>query len=513
MRVLTLQEIRELDRRTIEETGIPSLVLMENAALAVVEAVGSRYPGARRVGVVAGPGNNGADGLAVARQLDARGYDVQVLFAPGERPPSAECATQRKILSHLGIEVTELADLDSASPLQELEPPDLWIDALFGAGLTRPLTGVYARLVEALNSSAAPILAVDLPSGLDGDRQHSIGPCIAAATTVTLLAPKPALVLPPACDLAGEVIVGDLGFRFEEGGGAGALHVLIGDELGAAVPRRAADAHKGSFGHVLLVAGSRGKAGAMVLSARASVVGGAGLTTVALAAGLELELAAGCPEAMSIVLTESAGGALEESAAESILEAAAERSVLAIGPGIGRAPGTASLVRRLVAEVSRPLVLDADGLNAFEDRLDEIAARSSPSVLTPHPGELSRLLGRTTAEIQEDRLGAVREAARRCGGVVVLKGRRTLIATPDGETWVNTTGNPGMASGGSGDVLTGLIAARLAQGDEAAFAACLSVHLHGLAGDLARARLEGPAVPAAELLADYGGAFATLVRA
>jgi hydroxyethylthiazole kinase-like uncharacterized protein yjeF len=512
VRVLTVAEIRELDRRAIEETGIPGLVLMENAALAVVDAIGERFPAAARVGILCGPGNNGADGLAVARQLDARGYRVLVLQAALGRRLSADAGAQRRILESLGIAVRDLAADPGAGSLAELANSDVVVDALLGSGLTRPLEGAAARLCEELSALGPPVVAVDLPSGLDGDRGLPFGPHVRAAMTVTFAAPKPALVLPPACDSCGELVVGDLGHRLEEGGGPGALHLLVGEELARAIAPRDADAHKGRFGHVLLVAGSRGKAGAAVLAARASVAGGAGLTTVAAPRELLPALVAACPEAMGVALEGTAEGTLGEGDVETMLAAAAERTTLAVGPGLGRTPATAAAIRRLVGGTDRPLVLDADGLDAFAGRIEELAARRAPTVLTPHPGELGRLLGRTAAEIQAARLESVREAARRSGAVVVLKGRRTLIASADGETWINDTGNPGMASGGSGDVLTGLLAARLAQQEEASFAACLAVHWHGAAGDLARARRGGPAIPAGGLIAALGEAWEDLAR-
>ncbi|HSM12727.1 MAG TPA: NAD(P)H-hydrate dehydratase, partial [Thermoanaerobaculia bacterium] len=441
MRVLTLEEVRAIDRRAIEQTGIPGLVLMENAALAVVDAVGERFPDARRVTVLCGPGNNGADGLAVGRQLDARGYDVRLLLARHGRELSRDCRAQLGILEQLGVGVELLDD-----PPRRLDDADLIVDALFGAGLTRPLEGPWAEVVAAMAAAARPIVAIDLPSGLDGDLDRPIGPVAPADLTVTFVAPKPALILPPACDLAGEVVVGDLGFRVDPGGGPGALHLLLGEELLAAVADRAPDAHKGRFGHVLLVAGGRGKAGAAVLAARAAIAAGAGLVTVATPEECVPALAAGCPEAMTLPLPATADGTLAAAAAEPILAAAADRSVLAIGPGLGRGEEVESLVRRVVLAVALPMVLDADGLNAFEGRCQELARRPATSVLTPHPGEAARLLGGSAAEIQVDRLAAARGLAARSRAVVALKGRRTIVAAPDGEAWVNATGNPGMAS-------------------------------------------------------------------
>jgi hydroxyethylthiazole kinase-like uncharacterized protein yjeF len=507
VRVLTVAEIRELDRFAIEELGLPALVLMENAALGVADALGQRFPAARRIAIVCGPGNNGADGLALARQLLTRGYDVEPLVARFERELSAECRAQHAILERLDVPPRELAAAGDA--LAALKSAELIVDALFGSGLSRPLAGEWQRLVETISAAAKPVLAIDLPSGLDGDRAAPIGPAVRADLTVTFVAPKPAQLLGPACELCGELVVADLGFPVDEGGGAGALHLLVGEELAAALPARPASAHKGSFGHALLVAGAVGKVGAAVLAARASVASGAGLTTVALPVELHGALAEACPEAMTLPLP-SSEGALALAALDALEAAAAERSVVAVGPGLGRARETEELVRRFVSSCPQPLVLDADGLNAFEGRLDELARRGAPTILTPHPGELARLLGVDAAAIQADRLAAAREAARRADAVVVLKGRGTLVAQPDGECWINGTGNPGMASGGSGDVLTGVVAARLAQGDAPTFAACLSVHLHGRAGDIALERTGGPAVSASDLVAALGAAYAEL---
>jgi NAD(P)H-hydrate epimerase len=511
VRVLTVAEVRELDRYAIEELGLPGLVLMENAALGVADALGERFPEARRIAIVCGPGNNGADGLALARQLLARGYDVEPILARFERELSADCRTQHEVLARLGVAPRELA-AGAADAAPALAAADLIVDALFGSGLARPLEGEWRRLVETIAAAKKPVLAIDLPSGLDGDRAAPIGAAVRADLTLTFVAPKPAQLLEPACDLCGELVVADLGFPVDEGGGPGALHLLVAEELASALPARAPGAHKGSFGHALVVAGSVGKVGAAVLAARASVAAGAGLTTVALPAELHAALADACPEAMTLPLP-SNGGALALAALDALEAAAAERTVVALGPGLGRAPETEELVRRLAHACARPLLLDADGLNAFEGRLDELAERGAPTVLTPHPGELARLLGVDAAAIQADRLAAARTAARRAGAVVVLKGRGTLVAQPDGECWINATGNPGMASGGSGDVLTGVVAARLAQGDAPPFAACLSVHLHGRAGDIALERTGGPAVSAGELIATLGAAHAELERA
>ena len=510
MRVLTAAESRAADRRAIEELGVAPLVLMENAALGVADALGERFAPVRRVAVVCGPGNNGGDGFAIARQLATRGYEVEVHLARFGRELSADCARQRAIVEALGLPVAEVAAGRIGTVAERLAACELVVDALFGTGLGQPLAGEWAALVTGLAAVGRPVVAVDLPSGLDADAAAPIGPAARADLTVTFGALKPAHVLAPACDLCGEVVVADLGVPLGAEEGPGALHLLVGEELADALSPRRPDAHKGDFGHLLIVAGARGKAGAAVLAARAAVAAGAGLTTVAAPAELLPALVAGCPEAMSVPVAQSESGAIAREAVGALLAAAAERTTLAIGPGVGREAGTQEALRALTLGSDRPLVLDADGLHAFAGRIEELARRPGPTVLTPHPGELGRLLGRATGDVQRDRLGAAREAARRSGAIVVLKGHRTVIAGADGEAWINPTGNPALASGGSGDVLTGVLAARLAQGDEAEFAAGLAVYWHGLAGDLARERGGGPAVPAGELVATLGAAWRAL---
>jgi len=506
--------MREVDRRAIEELGVPGAVLMENAALGVVEAMTARFPRVERVSIVCGPGNNGGDGLAVARHLLARGYQVRVALADGGRALSGDAALQLRILEAIGLAPLRLAADEEPEPLVAwLAGGELLVDALFGTGLSRPLAGWAGRLVEALDRLPIPRLAVDIPSGLDGDRPEVPGPVLRADLTVTFAAPKVALVLPPASGLVGELVVSDLGipgWLVDEA--PGGLHLLCGDELAAALPPRPPESHKGSFGHLLLAAGSPGKAGAAILAARAAVAGGAGLVTVATPAPLAATVELGSLESMTLALPATGSGSLALAGLDLLLAAAEARDAVALGPGFGEEPEARELARRFSLACPRPLVIDADGINAWAGQPERLRERRAPTVLTPHPGELARLLGRDLAEVRSDRLGAVTRAVEATGAFVVLKGHRSLVATPDGEIHVNPTGGPAMASGGSGDVLTGLLGALLAQQVEPGTAAALAVHLHGLAGDLAAAELGGPAVPAAELVRFLPKAFAELGR-
>ena len=518
MRILSAEAMREVDRRAVEELGLPSLVLMENAAIGLAEAVGELFAEAESAAIFCGPGNNGGDGLALARHLAIRGYDVAVWLVGGKEP-AGDAAVQLRVCRGQGLEIESLADegeLEAA--LAAAGAADLVVDALFGTGLTRPLEGVFAALAERLGELPVPVLAVDLPSGLSGSSPEPLGPHVVADATVTFAAPKLAHVFPPAAEAVGELVVTDLGIprsiveEVEEEDGP--LHLVVGEELAADLPERPADSHKGDYGHVLVVAGSPGKAGAAVLTARAAVRAGAGLVTVAVPEPLLATVDAGSLESMSLALPARGSGQLAPDAVAAALAAAEGKDVLALGPGLGEDAETAETIREIVRRAELPLVLDADGLNAFAGRLRELRERTAPTVLTPHPGELGRLLGVPTAEVQAGRLAAARRAAAESGATVVLKGHLTLVAEPPsggrpGAVHVSTAGNPGMASGGTGDVLTGTVAGLWGWlGTPAAVP--LAVHLHGVAGDLAAAVIGEASLSAGDVIEALPPAFHTL---
>ena len=508
MKVLTAAAMRAVDDRAIGELGIPAAVLMENAALGVVEALGDRFAGASRVAVLCGPGNNGGDGLAVARHLLVRGWQPQVWLVHGGRPLGEETERQLAILRALPLEVGEVADEAALrGALAAARGCDLVVDALFGTGLARPLSGLFAAAVDGLCALGAPVVAVDLPSGLDASSRLPPGPHVAAALTVTFAALKIAHVLPPAALACGEVAVADLGVPSSLVDEAdGDLELLAAEELVGLLAPRPAAAHKGDFGHLLVVAGSPGKAGAAILAGRAAVRAGAGLVTVAVPAPLLTAVDVGSIESMSLPLPADEEGRLRADAVPVVLAACARATALAVGPGLGVEGQTRAAIRRLAREATLPLLLDADGVNAFAGEPEALRERRAPTVLTPHPGELARLLAIPTAAVVEDRVAAARSAAERSGAVVALKGQLTAVASPDGLVALNPTGNPAMASGGTGDVLTGVLGALLGQGMDAFDATCLAVFLHGLAGDLAVERLGVEALPASDLLAELPAA-------
>lgn len=483
MRVLLAHEMRAVDQRAIAGLGIPGPVLMENAAIGLADAVGEGFPAARRVVIACGPGNNGGDGLALARHLDGRGYEVEV-FRLGPGRPKGDALLQLEILERAGIACPALATAEELGPLLAAAGgADLLVDALFGTGLDRPLEGLFAAAVTALAALGRPTLAVDLPSGLDASLARPIGPCLPATLSVTFAAPKVAHLLAPACDLCGRLVVTDLGLPAGVVDEApGRFWLSTAEDLAAALLPRPAGAHKGDFGHLALAGGSAGKAGAMVLAARAAVRGGAGLVSAAVPAPLLEVVDGGSLESMTLPLA-AQGGEFAADAADELISFLEGKDALALGPGLGRSDGAVAFARRVAAAAALPMVIDADGLNAFAGELGRLAARPGPTVLTPHPGEMGRLLGIPTAAVEDDRIAAALAAAEQSRAVVVLKGRRSLIASPEGELWINPTGHPILATGGSGDVLTGLIGALLAQGYETLAAARLGVYLHGLAGE------------------------------
>ncbi|MCC7417182.1 MAG: NAD(P)H-hydrate dehydratase [Acidobacteria bacterium] len=509
MRVLNAAQMREADRRTIEEIGIGSLVLMENAGRQVVAAIEAQHGDLleRRVAVLCGRGNNGGDGFVVARTLWQRGIDVAVFLIGSVAEVRGDARVNLEILGRLGIAVVEVAD-SQAWELHVSEVLDcaLIVDAILGTGLNAPVTGLLESLIADVNASGVPVVSVDLPSGLSADTPDTRGASIEAGLTVTLAAPKLPLVLPPAEVRAGDVVIADIGIptAVVDALDGPRLDLLTRASVRTLIPPRAADSHKGDYGHVFVVAGSSGKTGAAHLAAVGSLRSGAGLVTVATPAGVRAIVAAMGTEYMTEALAEGADG-LDPDGVERLLELA--RDVIAIGPGLGQAGDTRRFVQALVDRATMPLVVDADGLNAFVAEPDMLAGRDGrPVIITPHPGEMARLVGMSADEVQASRLEVARNFAIAHRVYVVLKGHRTLIATPDEKVFINPTGNPGMATGGTGDLLTGMIAAWVGQLLDAEAACKIAVYLHGLAGDLTRAEQGEVAMTAADIAERIGDA-------
>jgi len=509
MRVLNASQMRDADRRAIEEIGLPSLVLMENAGRQTVAAIEAIYAdlSERHVGVLCGRGNNGGDGFVVARTLAQRDVDVSVFLIGRVADVRGDARTNLEILGRLGMTVVEVAD-SQAWELHFSEVTDctLIVDAIFGTGLNAPLSGLIESVVADVNASGIPVVAIDLPSGLSADSHEAIGPCIDAGLTVTLAAPKLPLVLPPAETHAGDIVIADIGIPAEviESLEGPRVDLLTRASMRDLITPRTADSHKGDYGRVLLIAGSRGKTGAAHLAAIGALRSGAGLVTVATPTSCLNTVAAMGAEYMTEPLDEAING-LDPDNIDHLLEIA--RDVVALGPGLGQAEGTRDFVKQFVDRATMPLVVDADALNAFASDPDRLAGREGRDVIiTPHPGEMARLVGMSSDEVQASRLEIARNFAVAHRVYVVLKGHRTLIATPDEKVFINPTGNAGMATGGTGDVLTGMIAAWLAQLLDAEAACKLAVYLHGMAGDLAEADEGEVSMTAGDLAAHIGDA-------
>ena len=509
MRVLTSAQMREADRRTIEDIGIPSLVLMENAGRQVVAAIESFHDDLvdRHVGILCGRGNNGGDGFVVARTLAQRGVEVSVFLFGRVADVRGDARINLEIIGRLGLTVIEIGD----SQAWELHAPEvsactLLVDAIFGTGLNAPLSGLLETVVADVNSSGVPIVAIDLPSGLSADTHDPIGDSIDAHLTVTLGAPKLPLVLPPAETRAGDIVIADIGIPSDviDALDGPRVDLLTRASMRELITPRQPDTHKGDYGRVVIVAGSRGKTGAAHLSASGALRSGAGLVTVATPNCCLPIVASLGAEYMTEALDETMDG-LNPNGVDVLLDMA--RDVIAIGPGLGQGADTKAFVATLVDRATCPLVIDADGLNAFTGDPDKLTGREGRDVIiTPHPGEMARLVGMSTDEVQASRLEIARNFAVAHHVYVVLKGHRTLIATPDEKIFINPTGNPGMATGGTGDVLTGMIAAWLAQLLDAEAACKLAVYLHGMAGDLAQADEGEVAMTAGDVIRHLSGA-------
>lgn len=464
MRVLTTAEVREAEQQAINRPEMSTLVLMQRAGRAVAQFCLAHFKFSS-VCVVCGKGNNGGDGLVAAEALREIGKSVSVvILAQGVAELSPDGAAMHSRLNLDPIWVTSESDFQTDAVRQALAA-DLILDAIVGTGFKPPLRGLAKKAVEAINDAFGAIVAVDLPSGIDADSRLPLhqtdADAVFAHGIVTFIAPKPAHIFGELT--SGSIAVSEIGVQPALPGNATRLQVVTGQEVGIAFPPRLPDANKGQFGHVLVIAGSRGKSGAAILAGLAALRTGAGLVTIACPESIQPIVAGFAPELMTEGLPETAEGTISAAAADRVDAVTAGKDVIVLGPGVSRNSETAEFVRSLVKRCPVPLVLDADGLNAFEGRANEIKASQGFRALTPHPGEAARLTGTPVKEIQADRLETARRLAADTGSCVVLKGSRTVVAGISGETWINMTGNPAMAKGGSGDVLSGIIGAALAR--------------------------------------------------
>ena len=506
MKIVSTAEMREIDRVTSQRFAVPSLTLMENAGAAVAEFVISKYPSAERIGVICGKGNNGGDGFVAARRLHGAGKGVRIVLLAEPSELRGDAAEMYAKLPVAPIIVRSGEELKREQARAVFESAVL-LDAILGTGFKPPVSGLYAEAIRLLNASSAPVVAVDIPSGADADVMgEQTGTVARADAVVTFTGPRLAHIFGRLTD--GPTLISPIGSPDEAIVSSLQLNLITAREIAPLIGPRPLAANKGNFGHVLVVGGSLGKAGSAAMAGMAALRSGAGLSTIATPKSVLSTVAGFHPEVMTEPLDETNDGTISTSASERMNALIKGMTVLAIGPGISRNPETSEFVRNLVMKCKTPLVLDADGLNAFEDRAGDLNGQGRSIVITPHPGEMARLAASTIAAVQRDRTNVARTFAREHELIVVLKGHRTLIAQPDGTVWVNTTGNPGMATGGTGDILTGMVAGLIAQNPQHITEAVIAaVHLHGLAGDAARESMGEHSLVATDLIRALPEAF------
>ena len=487
MKVVTTQQMREIDQQTIEQIGIPGAVLMEHAGTAVVRAIHQHFPECQRIAVIVGKGNNGGDGLVVARQLAHAGQPIQILLVSPPESFAGDALTNLQIAQNLDLPITLILSEDELELAKsQIAAADLIVDSIFGTGLRGGVRGFIGDIIRCINETGEPVVAIDLPSGLAADTGIAEGACIQATYTVTMGLPKRGNLIHPGATFTGKLDVADIGFPSSV---IDAQDIQINwtqpSDAARILPSRPTHSHKGTYGRVFVAAASTGMTGAAALTSAGALRVGAGLVTLGVPKSLNPILEVKFTEGMTLPLPETAEGSLALEAKSHIIEAVERtKSVLAIGPGLSQHPETVALVHSLIRESDTPTVIDADGINAIAKSKEILSSLSPQTVLTPHPGEMARLIGGTVESLERDRIGIAQEFATTHNVTLALKGAPTVVAFGNGEVWINSTGNAGMATGGMGDVLTGLIAGLIAQGVSACDAAVLGVYLHGLAGDI-----------------------------
>jgi NAD(P)H-hydrate epimerase len=504
MKVLTSAQMKEIDRKTIEEIGIPGPVLMENAGIQITRVLLSRFPriADENILIVAGKGNNGGDGLVVARHLFNYGAQPKVLLLSAKQEVKGDAALNLSIAEKMGVKIEEVTNIENwKRHKNELFRASLIVDAIFGTGLLKAAEGLYAAAIEDINKTRAFKVAVDIPSGLSSDTHKIMGPTVKADLTAALAAPKIGHVLPPAEDYIGELVISNISIPpslLEDE--SLKLELLEKEDIKPFLKKRKRDSHKGTYGHLFIVSGSLGKTGAAAMAAKAALRMGAGLVTVGTPQSCLPLVARSMTELMSEPLPETPQKTISVDALPAIQGLLKGKDALLIGPGISTNPSTAKLVLSLLPKLTVPVVIDADGLNILAENLDVLKSLTKPAVLTPHPGEFARLVGLAINDVLDHRLELVPQFAEKYGVHLVLKGYRTLIASPQGNVFINSTGNPGMATGGSGDVLSGMIAALIIQEKDILGATLAAVYLHGLSGDIGAKKLGERSLIAGDLI-------------
>jgi NAD(P)H-hydrate epimerase len=486
MYIVTSGEMREIDKATID-SGIPGRILMENAGRGAVQVLLNRFPdaGSKRIGILTGRGNNGGDGFVMARHLSQKGIDVIVYLLSEASAVKGDALANLELLYRFGIPAVEIPDRKAFEANKNfMRNRDMWVDAIFGTGLNSDIKGYISDIIMFINSLQKPVVAVDIPSGINSDTGQICGEAVKSSVTVTFGYAKAGHYIYPGAEYSGRVETVDIGIPPIIAGKIAPKQYLLDDRtVSSYLKPRAGDSHKGTAGHLFIVAGSPGKTGAAAMTAMAAMRSGAGLVTVGVPKSLNPAIEPMILEAMTCPLPENTEGFLSELSFDAIIHNLVGKKCLAIGPGLGTDSSTKKLVTKLLRSSHLPVILDADALNLLAGETRLLKKLGIPVILTPHPGEMSRLTGKKISEIQEGRIACAREFAVEFNLHLVLKGAGTVIAHPDGSLFINPTGNSGMASGGMGDILTGIIAGFVAQGYPAEEAARIAVYLHGTAGD------------------------------
>jgi ADP-dependent NAD(P)H-hydrate dehydratase / NAD(P)H-hydrate epimerase len=524
MKILTAQQMGEVDRLSTEQFGIPSVVLMENAGRSVAEELLQAVPRIRsaKILVVCGRGNNGGDGFVVARHLAMRGVRPEILLLADPGRLKGDALINWEIVKALKLPARAVPDTAEAlGSLRRGRHSDVIVDALFGTGLSHPVDAALGEVIDWINTSGAFVASVDIPSGLMANSPETPGPAVKASLTVTFTALKMSLVAPPAADHAGKVVVAPIGspdplvYAPQH-----RINLTDASIVSSTLRPRAKTSHKGTFGHVFVAAGSRGKSGAAIMTGLAALRSGAGLVTLYVPESLQRELVGRVPELMIEPLPETPDGTFSTSGLEQLLKALEQADVVVAGPGVTTVPETRQFVAALVRDARVPVVLDADGLNAFAGEPGLLRnAQGNPVVITPHPGEMGRLSGQSIQQVQANRLALAQDFSSTHGCVAVLKGFQTVTAVPSGTAYINPTGNPGLATGGSGDILAGIVGRfvagwRRSGGDVESLGAAVAsaVYIHGLAGDQAAGEKGVESLIATDLVPFLPGAFKRLAR-
>lgn len=504
MKILTSKQMQGVDKKAIEKLGIIGPILMENAGIQITKEILDKFPQIQheRVVIVAGKGNNGGDGFVVARHLFNQGCKPVVLLLASRKELKGDAALNAGIAHKIGVTIKEVTSSRHwGANKRILSKATVVVDAIFGTGLTSPARGLYAAAIQSINKSKGYKVAVDIPSGLSSDTFAIIGPCVKADLTISLATAKVAHVFPPAENCVGELKIGDISvppYLFEDE--KFKLEMVEKERIRPYFERRKKATHKGTYGHLLMLSGSIGKTGAAVMAGKAALKMGAGLVTAAVPKSCLPIVARSMMELMTEPLPETEKGSLSAEALPEILRLLKEKDALMLGPGISTHRSTKELVLSLLPELKIPVVLDADALNILAFKPSVLKSLSKPAVITPHPGEFARLLNSSTKEVLDKRLELVPRFAKKYGIYVVLKGYRTLTSTPDGKTYVNPTGNPGMATAGSGDVLSGMIASMIIQEKNLLDAILAAVYVHGLSGDIGASRLGEKSLTAGNMI-------------